>query len=134
MSNNENINSSLEETLGRLFTIVQSIDSRLLNLEAAVESRLFDTRPNFEAIQSQLAEVIDSQQELREDHQKLREETREQIQGVRSDLANLRAETEKGFRTIDRRMERQIGEFERLHAYQRDLEDRVDKLEKLSSS
>jgi len=145
VSNNENINSSLEETLGRLFTIVQSIDSRLLNLEVAVESRLFDTRPNFEAIQSQLAEVIDSQQELREDHQKLREETREQIQGlreetrdqiqgVRNDLANLRAETEKGFRTIDRRMERQIGEFERLHAYQRDLEDRVDKLEKLSSS
>ena len=127
MSNNENMNSSLEETVGRLFTMVQSIDSRLLNLEARVESRLFDTRPNFESIQSQLAEVIDSQQ-------KLREETSDQIQGVRSELANLRAVTEKGFRTIDRRMERQIGEFERLHAYQRDLEDRVDKLEKLSSS
>lgn len=141
MSNNENMNSSLEETLGRLLTMVQSIDTRLLNLEARVESRLFDTRPNLEAIQSQLAEVIDSQQKLREDnqklredHQKLREETRELIQDVRNDLANLRAETEKGFRTIDRRMERQIGEFEKLHAYQRDLEDRVDKLEKLSSS
>jgi DNA repair exonuclease SbcCD ATPase subunit len=134
MSNNKDVNSSLEETIGRLFTMVQSIDSRLLNLEATVESRVFDTRPNFEAIQLQLAEVIDSQQKLREDHQKLREETREQIEGVRNDLASLRAETEKGFRTIDRRMERQIGEFERLHAYQRDLEDRVDKLEKLSSS
>ncbi|HKA20456.1 MAG TPA: hypothetical protein VKN18_19380, partial [Blastocatellia bacterium] len=76
----------------------------------------------------------DSQQKLREDQQRLREETTDQIQGVRSDLANLRAETEKGFRTIDRRMERQIGEFERLRAYQRDLEDRVDKLEKLSRS
>jgi hypothetical protein len=30
-------------------------------------------------------------------------------------------------------MERQIGEFEKLHAYQRDLEDRVDKIEKLST-
>ena len=60
MSNNENMNSSLEETLGRLLTMVQSIDTRLLNLEARVESRLFDTRPNLEAIQSQLAEVIDS--------------------------------------------------------------------------
>lgn len=128
------MSSSLEETVGRLFTMVQSIDSRLLNLEDRVESRLFDTRPNLEAIQSQLAEVIDSQQKLREDQQRLREETTDQIQGVRSDLANLRAETEKGFRTIDRRMERQIGEFERLRAYQRDLEDRVDKLEKLSRS
>jgi len=127
MSNNKNTNSSLEETIGRLFTMVQSIDSRLLNLEATVESRLFDTRPNFEALRAQLAEVIDSQQQFRE-------ETKDQIQGVRDDLANLRAETEKGFRTIDRRMERQIGEFEKLHAYQRDLEDRVDKLEKLSSS
>src|SRR5262245_4476343 len=54
---NENINSSLEEAVGRLLTMVQSIDSRLLNLEARVESRLFDTRPNFEAIQLQLAEV-----------------------------------------------------------------------------
>ncbi|HKA22553.1 MAG TPA: hypothetical protein VKN18_30040, partial [Blastocatellia bacterium] len=105
MSNNENMSSSLEETVGRLFTMVQSIDSRLLNLEDRVESRLFDTRPNLEAIQSQLAEVIDSQQKLREDQQRLREETTDQIQGVRSDLANLRAETEKGFRTIDRRME-----------------------------
>jgi chromosome segregation ATPase len=138
MSNNENMNSSLEETLGRLFTMVQSIDARLGNLEAKVDSRLYDTRPNFKAIQSQLAEVIDSQlrfrEETREQIQGLREETREQIQGVRNDLSSLRAETEKGFRTIDRRMERQIGEFERLHAYQRDLEDRVDKLEKLSSS
>jgi len=135
------MNSSLEGTVRQLFTIVQSIDSRLMNLEATVESRLYDTRPNLEAIQSQLIEVIDSQQklredqrQLREDQRQLREETRDQIQGVRDDLATLRAETEKGFRTIDRRMERQIGEFERLHAYQRDLEDRVDKLEKLSSS
>ena len=52
---------------------------------------------------------------------------------LRAEVASLRADTEKGFRTFDRRMERQIGEFEKLHAYQRDLEDRVDKIEKLSS-
>jgi len=50
---------------------------------------------------------------------------------LRGEIASLRDITEKGFRTFDRRMERQIGEFERLHAYQRDLEDRVDKIEKL---
>jgi predicted nucleic acid-binding Zn-ribbon protein len=150
MSNdNENTNPSTEDTLGRLVTMVQTIDSRLSNLEAKVDSRLYDTRPNLEALQSQLTEVIDSQQKFREETrdqiqglreetrdqiQGLQEDTRDQIQGVRNDLASLRAETEKGFRTIDRRMERQIGEFERLHAYQRDLEDRVDKLEKLTSS
>ena len=128
------MNHSLEDTLGRLVTMVQSIDSRLENLETKVNIRLFDTRPNLEAIQSQLTVVIDSQGQLREDQQKLREEMLDQIQGVRNDLANLRAETEKGFRTIDRRMERQIGEFEKLHAYQRDLEDRVDEIEKRLNS
>jgi hypothetical protein len=150
------MSNRLEETVNHLVTIVQTIDSRLLeleakvdsrfvDLEAKVDSRLHDTRPNLEAIQSQLTQVIDSQQRVREemsgelrgvrsDLSSLREEMSGEIQGVRNDLSSLRAETEKGFRTIDRRMERQIGEFERLHAYQRDLEDRVDKIEKQLSS
>jgi predicted nucleic acid-binding Zn-ribbon protein len=72
---------------------------------------------------------------LREDVSTLREDVntlREDVNKLRSEVAALRAFTEKGFRTIDRRMERQIGEFEKLHAYRRDLEDRFDKLEKLS--
>ena len=156
------MSNRVEETLNHLVTIVQTIDSRLLELEAKVDSRLHDTRPNLEAIQSQITEVIDSQHKMREemsaeirgvrnelssleemsgeihgvrqDLSSLREELTAEIQGVRNDLSSLRAETEKGFRTIDRRMERQIGEFERLHAYQRDLEDRVDKIEKQLSS
>ena len=144
MSNNENINSSLEDTLGRLVTMVQSIDSRLEKLEAKVDSRLHDTRPNLEAIHLQLIEVIDSQQKFREqmngvqndihDVQEEMSDIQGQLQSVRNDLSSLRAETEKGFRTIDRRMERQIGEFEKLHAYQRDLEDRVDEVEKRLNS
>ena len=54
-------------------------------------------------------------------------------EAVQAQLSEIRDTTEKGFRTIDRRMERQIGEFERLHAYQRDLEDRVDRIEKLQN-
>jgi DNA repair exonuclease SbcCD ATPase subunit len=177
----KNLNPSPEEILSSMFTMIQRIDSRLVDLEAKVDSRLHDTRPNFEATHAQLTEVIDSQQKIREeingelqgvrnnlsslredlsgeiqgvrnDLSSLREEIGNEIQGVRNDLSSgrdevsgeiqgvrndltsLRAETEKGFRTIDRRMERQIGEFERLHAYQRDLEDRVDKIEKQLSS
>lgn len=179
MSNDitKNLNPSLEEKLNSMFSMIQKIDSRLVDLEAKVDSRLHDTRPNFQAIQSQLGELVESQQMFREamngvqnnvqdfrvevsgeirgvrndlsiardevsgeirgvrnDLSSLREEMSGEMQGVRNDLSSLRAETEKGFRTIDRRMERQIGEFERLHAYQRDLEDRVDKIEKQLSS
>lgn len=83
---------------------------------------------------SSLEEMSGEIHGVRQDLSSLREEVTAEIQGVRNDLSSLRAETEKGFRTIDRKMERQIGEFERLHAYQRDLEDRVDKIEKQLNS
>ena len=136
----EDMNDSLQETVDRLVTVVQSIDTRLIELDAKVDRRLQDTRPNWEGIQSQLNEVVGSQRKLREEVNgvqnslaELRQDItviKKQINELHSQLQALRGETEKGFRTIDRRMERQIGEFERLHAYQRDLEDRVDEIEK----
>src|SRR5262245_46674916 len=143
----EDMNGSIQETVDRLFIMVQSIDSRLNELDAKVDRRLQDTRPNWEGVQSQLNEVVDSQRKLQEEMNgvqqslgELRQDVgdiknsqnkmQEQINEVQNQLQALRSETEKGFRTIDRRMERQIGEFERLHAYQRDLEDRVDEVEK----
>lgn len=136
----EDMNDSLQETVDRLVTVVQSIDTRLIELDAKVDRRLQDTRPNWEGIQSQLNEVVGSQRKLREEVNgvqnslaELRQDItviKKQINELHSQLQALRGETEKGFRAIDRRMERQIGEFERLHAYQRDLEDRVDEIEK----
>ncbi len=105
--------SNLEVRFDQQLVAIQSIDSRLSNLETRVDQRLRETQPIWEGVQAQLTEVLAALKV----HSEL--------------LASLRADTEKGFRTFDRRMERQIGEFERLHAYQRDLEDRVDKIEKL---
>jgi len=98
-----------QENTNRIVMAIESLGRRLDNLEVIVDQRLRATQPIWEAMQNDVAEV-------------------------KKDLAALRADTEKGFRTIDRRMEKQIGEFERLHAYQRDLEDRVDRIEKLSST
>ena len=131
MSNNltEKLNDSLDDKVDRLIAAVQSMDSRLESMDSRLESletkvdrRLRDTQPIWEAVQAQLSEIRESQQRQGED-----------IAGLRGEVASLRADTEKGFRTFDRRMERQIGEFERLHAYQRDLEDRVDRIEKIST-
>ena len=118
MSNDstDKIPNSLENKMDRLIVVVESMDNRLSNLEATVEQRLRATQPIWEAVQKDLAEV------------------KHDLAEVKHDLAEFRANTEKAFRTIDRRMEKQIGEFERLHAYQRDLEDRVDRIEKLSST
>jgi chromosome segregation ATPase len=84
---------------------IESIDSRLGSLETKVEERLKDTRPMWEVVQTQLAELRESQY-------------------------RLRGEMEKGFRLIDRRLENQPVEYDRLYRYHRDLEERVERLEK----
>lgn len=150
-------NGSLEDKVDRLIIGFHSIESRLESLEIKVDQRLRDTQPIWETVQAQLAEIresqqslaesqqslvesqqslVESQQILVESHQRLVESQQKLVEDMhvlRAEVASLRADTEKGFRTIDRRMERQIGEFERLHAYQRDLEDRIDKIEKLTT-
>ena len=119
----QNLNGSLEDKIDRLIIAVQSMDSRLGNIEARlgnvearlealetkVDERLKDTRPMWEAVQTQIAEVESS---------------------LRAEIQGLRAEMEKGFRMMDRRLEYYSGEVTRLYAYERDLEDRVDKIEK----
>jgi len=145
MSNNltETLNDSLGDKVDRLITVVQAMDSRLGELETKVDRRLRETQPVWEDMQVQLARIREQQQSLvgsfhrlEESFQRLEESHQrlvEDVRSLRAEVASLRADTEKGFRTFDRRMERQIGEFEKLHAYQRDLEDRVDKVEKLST-
>ena len=118
----EKLNGSLEDKVDRLIAMVQSIDSRvesmdsrlknvetrLESLETKVDQRLRDTRPMWEAVQTQLTEVESS---------------------LRGEIQGVRAEMEKGFRLYDRRIGNYLGEFDKLRAYQRDLEDRVDEIE-----
>jgi chromosome segregation ATPase len=122
----QKLNGSLEDKVDRLITIVQSMDSwgrsidsrmenvetrlgsletRLESLETKVDERLKDTRPIWEAVQTQLAEIRESQD-------------------------RLRGETEKGFRLVDRRLESQPVEYDKLFRYHRDLEERVERIEK----
>lgn len=150
----QKLNGSLEDKVDRLIVIVQSMDSRLENvgtrietfgtrleslevrfeslgaqlesfearqqsfgtrlesLETKVDERLRDTRPMWEAVQLQLTEVESS---------------------LRSEIRGLRAEMEKDSRLFDRRLEGYFGEFAKLRAYQRDLEYRVDEIERKQS-
>ena len=104
----ESIHSRVESVDSRVESIhsrVESMDSRLGSLETKVDERLKDTRPMWEAVQAQLAEVRESQD-------------------------RLRGEMEKGFRLVDRRLEHLPVEYDRLFRYHRDLEERVEKIEK----
>jgi hypothetical protein len=74
---------------------------RLIALEQKVEQRLYDTRPMWEAVQSQ--------------------------------IADLRAEMEKGFRRQDHKVTMFSEKVADLYAYQRDMEERLEKLEPKAS-
>lgn len=115
----EKLDGSLEEKVDWLIAASQRIEERGQAMEAEiiafntkVDERLKDTRPMWEAVQAQLAELKESDERLRHEQER------------------LRYEMEKGFRLIDRRLERQPLEMDRLHGYQRDLEERVEKIEK----
>ncbi len=102
------MDSRLEATDSRFDAMdsrLGGVEERLGSLEATVENRLKETRPIWETVQAQLADLKEFQERLRED-------------------------TEKGFRIIDRRLELQPIEWSRLRGFQRDLEERVDKIEK----
>jgi chromosome segregation ATPase len=83
---------NVETRLGSLETRIGSLETRLESLETKVDERLKDTRPMWEAVQTQLAELRESQD-------------------------RLRGEMEKGFRIVDRRLESQPLEYDKLFRY-----------------
>ena len=112
----QKLNGSIDDKLDRLITAVQSVDSRVANVESRLESleikvdeRMKETRPMWEALQAQLTDLRESQ------HQQFTE---------------LNASQEKGFRRFDHAMDQVAGNQNRLHADQAELESRVYKIEK----
>jgi len=96
---------SMESRIDSIDSRLSGVEDRLGSLEAKVEERLKDTRPMWEVVQTQLASLRESQD-------------------------RLRGEMEKGFRLVDRRLESQPVEYDKLYRYHRDLEERVEKIEK----
>jgi len=107
MSDNstETLNGSHDQKLDQILAALNSLRTRLEQVETKVDERLRETRPIWEAVQAQMAELKESQQ-------------------------SFRSEVEKSFRLLDRRMEMYAEMVARVHAYERDLEDRVDELAK----
>ena len=52
------------EKLNQILTIVQNLDARLGSLEREVEQRLYDTRPIWEKVQTDLAQLREGQENL----------------------------------------------------------------------
>jgi chromosome segregation ATPase len=103
-----------------LINLVRGIDGRLQSLEKKVDERLYDTRPIWENVQqqlSQLAEVSRQNGELLSRHEDRFNQLEDQLNQLRSDM-------ERGFRQIGGQIDTLAGNYVRLNASLRDLEDR----------
>lgn len=93
----------------------RDFDARLQSLERKVDERLYDTRPMWETVRLQINEL------------------RGDISGVGKQVIDLRDNLEKGFRRTDHKVSMFVEKVVDLHAYQRDMEERLEKLEPKAS-
>lgn len=146
----QNLNGSLEDKIDRLIVAVQSIDSRLGNVEdrlGNVEARLGNVEDRLGNVEDRLANVEDrlgnvedrlgsletKVEERLKDTRPMWEAVQTQLGEMRESQDRLRGEMEKGFRLVDRRLENQPVEYDKLFRYHRDLEERVERIEKQTS-
>lgn len=109
----------------RVFARFDAIDSSLRNLDSRVrdldlrvqtlEARSLDTKPIWE---NALKEIADTRVEMRE-----------AIENLKSEIEKLRSETKAGTRRVEDKIDVLNHNILDVHADQRELERRVDRLE-----
>lgn len=132
--NENSMDASRDQRLDQILAAVQTLDVRVERVETKVDERRRETRPMWETVHAQLAEIKEAvQAETQSRHaqvSELRELVQAQVGELKESQQALRAEMEKSFRLLDRRMEMYADMVARVHAYERDLEDRVDEIAK----
>lgn len=93
----QKLDASLEDKVDRLITIAQSMDSRLDNVETNLETRL-------ESLETRLASLETKVDERLKKTRPMWEVVQTQLAELRESQERLRGEMEKGFRLVDWRV------------------------------
>lgn len=122
-----------------LFQIVQAIRAELADLKQTVDARLYDTRPVWEKVQADIAQLQEGQQSLAEGQQSLAENQQSLSVSQQSLVANqqrfeerleaLRDDMRTGFRNLKRQFSILNDTFLEVRADYKDLDKRLYKLE-----
>jgi outer membrane murein-binding lipoprotein Lpp len=110
------------EKLTQILTIVQNLDARLRSLEQKVEQRLYDTRPIWEKVQTDIAQLLVNVNQLQSDVNPLREGQ----EFLRSELHEIHTL----LRDIFRRLSIFNDTLVTMQADYRDIYDRVRDIER----
>lgn len=136
----QKLNGSLEDKIDWLVSAVQSMGSRLGNIETrlvsvetrldSVETRLGNLEMRLDSVDSRLGNLETKVDERLKDTRPMWEAVQAQLSDIKESQDHLRDEMEKGFRRLDRNFDHLSGDVNRLHGDHRGLEERVDKIER----
>jgi flagellar capping protein FliD len=101
-----------------LFQMVQAIRSELADLKQTVDARLYDTRPIWEKVQTDIGQLQEGQTSLSAGQQRFEER-----------LETVRDEMRTGFRDLKRQFSVLNDTFLEVRADYKDLDKRVFQLE-----
>ncbi|HJU56488.1 MAG TPA: hypothetical protein VJ715_18025 [Pyrinomonadaceae bacterium] len=109
---NEDITRRLPDqpgSLEELIRLVQAVRTELADLKQTVETRLHDTRPIWEKVQADIAQLQEGQQRIEERLEALRDDTRTGLRNLKRDfgtLSEMFVEVRGEYRDLDRRVYR----------------------------
>jgi predicted nucleic acid-binding Zn-ribbon protein len=116
-----------------LYVLLQAVFDKLVVVESRqgnIEQGIINLGTRLEAVES---EIDNLKERIAGIDARFTDQLQSRLDSINEGLASLRADTEKGFRAIDRQMDSLSGGITRLHAEQRDLHERIDGIERKAS-
>jgi len=80
------------EKISLILTTVQTLETRVTNLENRVEERLYDTRPIWQKVVADIAQLQEGQRELQAGHRELQQGVRQLHEGQQRLEATMASE------------------------------------------
>ena len=128
-------------TSGDIVTLIQGMSAQLSALQAKVDERLYDTRPLWESVQSQINDLSAEMEqgfrqvraEMEQGFRQLRTEMAEALQELRAaanaDIEKLNTELSRELRHVSNSLDALHAKMLRYDTIQRDIENRVRDIE-----
>lgn len=127
-----NMPRSQDDALAQILGAVQSLSDRVEGLERKVEERLYDTRPIWEKVKADIAQLQEGQKSLTEGQQSLAASQQSLVTNQRrfeERLEALRDDMRTGFRDLKRQFSILNDTFLEVRADYKDLDKRLYKFE-----
>ena len=122
------------DALNNIFALIQGMSEQLSALQLKVDERLYDTRPLWENVQSQINDLrAETEQGFRQARAEMEQGFRQVSVESRTDIEKLRTELSRELRHLSYSLDAIAGNMVRFDAIQRDIESRIRDIESKSS-